>query len=71
MAVGDVDGDALFAFRAQAVGDQSEIGQPAAAVRVAAQRVELVFGDGAGVVQQAADQRRLAVVDAARGREPQ
>ena len=60
VAVGDVDRDALLALGAQAVGQPREVGGGA----------ELVGHQRLGVVQQAADQRRLAVVDRARGRHP-
>ena len=53
VAVGDVDRDALLALGAQAVGQPREVGGGA----------ELVGHQGLGVVQEAADQRRLAVVD--------
>ena len=58
-AVRDVDRDALLALGAQAVGELREV------VRA------LVGQQRAGVVQQAPDQRRLAVVDGAGGRDPQ
>ena len=72
IAVGDVDGDALLAFGAQAVGEQGEIDGPAGAIDAAAAHGgELILVDRLGVVQQAADQRGLAVVDAAGGGEAQ
>ena len=62
-----IDGDALLALGAQAVRQRGEV------------RDALLVGDGlqmvgrqaVGVVQQAADQRALAVVDRARGGDPQ
>ena len=72
VAVGDVDRDALLALGAQAVGEQGEVDVVGAAP--AADRLdvlELVLEDRLGVVQQPADQRRLAVVDAADGGEAQ
>jgi hypothetical protein len=68
VAVRDVDGDALLALGAQAVGDRGEVG--GAVAPVAVQRVERVLEDQLGVQQQPADERRLAVVDRPRGREP-
>ena len=65
-AVGDVDRDALLALGSQAVGQQREV-QPVD--RALLDVRELVGQHGLGVVQQPADQRRLAVVDAARGGE--
>jgi hypothetical protein len=67
VAVGDVDRDALLALGAQAVGEQREVDR---AVAVAPPRglldlLELVGQDRLGVVEQAADERRLAVVDGA------
>ena len=72
VAVGDVDRDALLALGAEAVGEQREV---ELAVREAAlggrarDLLELVGEDRLGVVQQAADERRLAVVDRPGGRE--
>ena len=72
VAVGDVDRDALLALGAQAVGEQGEVDVVGAALAADGLDVlELVLEDRLRVVQQAADQRRLAVVDAADGREPQ
>ena len=67
VAVRDVDGDALFALGLQAVGQQREIDMPVRGAIDAAllHRGKLVFVHALGVVQQAADQRRLAVVHAA------
>jgi hypothetical protein len=70
VAVGDVDRDALFALGAQAVGQQREVGvavpaPPGGLLDV----LELVLEDRLGVVQQPADQGRLAVVDRSRGGE--
>ncbi len=72
VAVRDVDGDALFAFGPQAVGEQRQVGVfgTAGAAR-AGDGVELVFEDGLGIEQQPADQRGFAVVDAAGGRDAQ
>jgi hypothetical protein len=67
VAVGDVDRDALLALGAQAVGQPREVELSVATAQV----VELVGQDRLGVVQQAADERRLAVVDRAGGRQAQ
>jgi hypothetical protein len=69
VAVGHVDGDALFAFGFQAVGEQAQVDRLTAGARL--QVVQLVGQDGAAVVEQPADQRALAVVDAAGGEEAQ
>jgi len=60
--VGDVDRDALLALGAQPVGEAGEVD-----LRVG----DLVRHQRLGVVEQAADQRGLAVVDRAGGREAQ
>ena len=69
VAVGHVDGDALLALGLQAVGQQRQVDRRAGGLLL--QRVELVGEDGAAVEQQPADQRALAVVDAAGGEEAQ
>ena len=72
VAVGDVDRDALLALGPQAVGEQGEVDVVVAAPLADGLDVlELVLEDRLRVVQQPADQRRLAVVDAADGGEPQ
>ena len=72
VAVGDVDRDALLALGAQAVGEQREVDVAVAApARDRLDVLELVGEDRLGVVEQAADQRRLAVVDRAGGGEAQ
>ena len=64
VAVGHVDGDALLALGAQAVGHQGEVGVFVAAFpRRAFDGGQLVLHDGLGVIQQPADQGGLAVVD--------
>ena len=71
-AVGDVDRDSLLALGAQAVGEQREVDVVvAAAARGVLDVLELVDEDLLRVVEQAADQRRLAVVDRAGGDEAQ
>ena len=74
VAIGHVDGDALLALGLQAVDQQGEIGhfaRGAPAAAVVGHGRELVVEHLARVVQQAADQRALAVVDAAAGDEAQ
>ncbi len=70
-AVGDVDRDPLLALCAQAVREQREVDVvvPAAPRRVL-DVLELVDEDLLRVVEQPADQRRLAVVHRACGHEP-
>jgi hypothetical protein len=62
-AVGDVDGDALLALGGKAVDQEGHI-RRTVDLR---QARHLVRGDGTGVVKQAADQGRFAVVDRAAG----
>ena len=78
VAVGDVDGDALLAFGAQAVGEEGQVDRlcpggalpaEAAVRRGAGDGVELVGEDRLGVMQEPAHQGGLAVVDGAGGRE--
>ena len=66
VAVGHVDGDALFALGRQAVGEQRQVG-----LARALHAGQLVLQHRLAVHQQAADQRALAVVDAAAGDEAQ
>ena len=73
VAVGDVDRDALLALGAQAVGEQREVRRSrrrGARLRLL-DVLELVLEDRLRVVEQPADQRRLAVVDRAGGGEAQ
>ena len=73
-AVGDVDGDALLALGGQAVDQQGEVDLAALGadlLGVGLQRGQLVLEDHLGVVEQAADQGRLAVVHRAAGEEAQ
>ena len=66
VAIGHVDGDALFAFGAQSVGDEAEVEvADAALLRRGGDGVELVVEELARVDEQSTDQRRLAVVDRA------
>ncbi len=68
VAIGDVDRDALLAFRDQAVGEQRQIQRFGAALgREPLETAEGVGQQSLGVEEQAADQRALAVIDAAAG----
>ena len=65
-AVRDVDRDPLLALGAEAVGEQREVDVAvAAALARLLDVLELVGHDLLRVVEQPADQRRLAVVDRA------
>jgi hypothetical protein len=67
VAVGHVDGDALLALRAQPVGQQRQVGVVVALGDAGGlDGLELVLEDRLRVVEQTADQGRLAVVDRAR-----
>ena len=68
VAIGDVDGDALLPLGAQAVGEEREIdgaGRPVD--RRLGHCLDLIFVNALRIVEQTADQRRLAIVHAARG----
>ena len=70
IAIGDVDGDALLALGLEAVDHEGQVQLAAlGAVELALgfEGGDLVFQEQLGVVEQAADQRALAVVDAAAG----
>ena len=72
--VGDVDGDALLALGGQAVDEQREVELVALRshlLGVGLQGVEMVLEHEMRLVEQSADQRALAVVDAAAGDEAQ
>ena len=60
----DIDRDALLALGAQAVGEQRQVRAFVATGDAGRfDRTELVFEDGLAVIEQPADQGRLAVVD--------
>ena len=68
VAIGDVDGDALLALGTEAVGEVGEIDLAAAGdVGGTLEGLELVLHQRLGIVEQAPDERGLAVVDAAAG----
>jgi hypothetical protein len=72
VAIGHVDRDALLALRLEAVHQERQIDLAAGralALAVAAHRGELILVDQLGVVEEAADERALAVVDVAGGQE--
>jgi hypothetical protein len=68
IAVGDIDRDALLALSRKSVDQQREVDPLALRpmpLAVGFERCELVVEDLLGFVQQPANQRRLAIVDAA------
>ena len=72
--VGDVDRDALLAFGRQTVEEEREVEVAALRAdlgRVGLERGEVILEHEMRLVQQAADEGALAVVDAAAGDEPQ
>ena len=73
-AVGDIDGDALLALGGEAVDEQRKVdvlALRADSLAVALESRELILEDHLRVIQQPADQRRFAVIDAAAGDEAQ
>ena len=72
--IGDIDGDALLALGLETVHEEGEVdlgALGAVLARIALQRRHLIVEDLLGVVQEAADQGRLAVIDGAAGDEAQ
>src|SRR5260370_21714539 len=68
--VGDVDGDALLAFRAEAISEQGEGGVVEAPVAAGSlDRFELILEDLLGLQEQTPDEGALAVVDGPSSRE--
>ncbi len=66
--VGDVDGDALLALGLEPVDQEREVDVAAGRavlLRVLLERREVILEEQLGVEEQTADERRLAVVDAA------
>ena len=64
----DVDRDALFAFGAEAVGEQRQVDVFLAPLGAGGlDGFELVLEDGLGVIEKPTDQGALAVVDGAGG----
>src|SRR5262245_21876679 len=72
MAVGDIDGDVLLPLGAKTVDQPGEV-DLAVAVPQAGRRHgrDLIVKGRLGVVEQPPDQRALAIIDAARRRQPQ
>ena len=67
-----VDGDALLALSSEAIGHEGEVDVTGATTnRCLGNGVELVVEELLGVDEEAADQRRLAIIDRANGREAQ
>ena len=65
VAVGNVDGDAPLALGAETIGKEGEIKDAGAGASLAFDRADLIFVDAAGVVEETADEGRLAIVDGA------
>jgi len=66
VAVGHIDGYALFALGAEAVGKQGEINHFVAFPDAGPlNRLELILEDGFAIVQQPADQGTFPVINAA------
>ncbi len=72
VAIGDIDGNALFALGLQSVGKQGQVDLVVTAFPGSiGHGGKLVAEDLTRIVQESSDQRALAVVDAARRDEPQ
>ncbi len=74
ITIGDIDGDALLALDLQPVEQQGEIDVPAVGavlLRIAIERGQLIVENQMLLVEQAADQGGLAVVDRAAGEKAQ
>jgi hypothetical protein len=73
-AVSDIDGDALLALGLEAIDEQGEVDVltgRAVLAAVALQRRQLILENELRIVEKAADERRLAVIDRAAGEEAQ
>ena len=73
-AIGHVDRDALFALGGQTIDQQGEIDPltlRADLFRIGFQRGQLIFKDHLGIIEQAPDQRRFAIVHRPAGDEAQ
>ncbi|CTQ77727.1 hypothetical protein LAX5112_05031 [Roseibium alexandrii] len=73
-AVGHINGDALLALCFQPVDQERQIdvfADRAVFLRVPLKGCQLILEDQLGVIEQTADQRRLAVIHRAAGQEPQ
>src|SRR5688572_28958524 len=73
-AVGNINRDPLLSFGLQSVDQQREVQAitlSAEFLRVRFERLQLILEDQLGLVEQAADQGRLAVVHAATSNKPQ
>jgi hypothetical protein len=71
-AVRDIDGDALLALGLEPVEEEGEVDFPALRamlLRIRFERGELIVEDALRLVKQPADERGLAVVNAAAGQE--
>ena len=72
VAVGHVDGDALFAFRFQAICEEAEVGAVDALLAGGGfHRFKLVLENALAVVEQASNEGAFAVIDTACGGEPE
>ena len=70
ITVGYIDRDSLLTFGLKAVNEQREVDAFAGSARLSAvffYRRELIFIDHFGVVEQASNERALAIIDAAAG----
>ena len=71
IAIGDIDGDALLALGGEAIEQQREVEPRASGLRIRFERGELIGVQEFRIVKQAAEQRRLAIIDRTAGDETQ
>ena len=74
IAITDIDRDLLLAFGLETVEQQGEVDRlpgRSECLRILFERAQLIGEDTPGVIEQAADQRGLAVVDRTAGQKPQ
>ena len=72
VAIGHIDGNSLFPLGLKTVDEERQvelIAGGALALTIALDRGKLIFIDQLGVMEQSADERALAVIDAAAGQE--
>src|SRR5688572_20179468 len=63
VAIGYINGDSLFAFGAQPIGEQRQVHIGIAAIAAGAlNSLQLIFKDGLAVIEQATDQGAFAIV---------
>ena len=69
VAVGDVDGDSLFSFCSESVGEEGKVEFFSSLVAEAFKVFELVLEDGFAVVEESSDEGAFSVINASGGGE--